>query len=129
MPSQPLQNKNNHEFEALAPVDPLPLNGQLLNPQYHLVQPLHPLLHYWEVLRKRKWIVLATFAIVFTISAVATLSDTRLYQATSKVAIFPEVPNVLGFKDTEEVGQDYELDATMQTQIAILKSDSLALKV
>jgi succinoglycan biosynthesis transport protein ExoP len=129
MPSQPLQNKNNHEFEALAPVDPLPLNGQLLNPQYHLVQPLHPLLHYWEVLRKRKWIVLATFAIVFTISAVATLSETRLYQATSKVAIFPEVPNVLGFKDTEEVGQDYELDATMQTQIAILKSDSLALKV
>src|SRR5579864_8442127 len=129
MPSQPLQNKNNHEFEALAPVDPLPLNGQLLNAQYHLVQPLHPLLHYWEVLRKRKWIVLATFAIVFTISAVATLSETRLYQATSKVAIFPEVPNVLGFKDTEEVGQDYELDATMQTQIAILKSDSLALKV
>ena len=129
MPSQPLHNKNNHEFEALAPVDPLPLNGQLLNPQYHLVQPLHPLLHYWEVLRKRKWIVLATFAIVFTISAVATLSETRLYQATSKVAIFPEVPNVLGFKDTEEAGQDYELDATMQTQIAILKSDSLALKV
>src|ERR1700747_366459 len=119
MPAQPLQNKNNHEFEALASIDPLSLNGQQLTTQYHLVQPLHPLLHYWEVLRKRKWIVLATFAIVFTISAVATLSETRLYQAASKVAIFPEVPHVLGFKDAENVPPDYEYEATLETQVAI----------
>lgn len=131
MPSQPTPNNNNHEIEALAPVDSLSPNGQQFQQfqQQYLIQPLHPLLRYWEVLRKRKWIVLATFAIVFTISAIATLSETRLYQASSKVAIFPEVPNVLGFKGAEEIPQDVELDATMQTQIAILKSDSLALKV
>jgi succinoglycan biosynthesis transport protein ExoP len=52
-----------------------------------------------------------------------------LYQATSKVAIFPEVPNVLGFKDAENVAPDYEYEATLETQVAILRSDALALKV
>jgi polysaccharide biosynthesis transport protein len=128
MPSQPTHNNNNQDQEALATIDQVPLNAQAFQQQYWS-QPLHPLLHYWEVLRKRKWIVLATFTIVFTISAIATLTETRLYQATSKVAIFPEVPNVLGFKGAEEYSPDVDLDSTLQTQIAILKSDALALKV
>jgi succinoglycan biosynthesis transport protein ExoP len=127
MPLQPMQN-NHDDLEALAPIDPSPLNAPSSHHPY-LFQPTHPLLHYWEVLRKRKWIVLATFAIVFTLCAIATLSETRLYQATSKVAIFPEVPNVLGFKDSEDFSQDFEVEATLETQVAILRSDALALKV
>ncbi|MGB8065105.1 MAG: polysaccharide biosynthesis tyrosine autokinase [Candidatus Sulfotelmatobacter sp.] len=74
--------------------------------------------------------MLATFAIVFVLSAIATLSETRLYQATSKVAIFPEVPNVLGFKDSENSAfPDEDLEATLETQVAILRSDALAIKV
>ena len=65
----------------------------------HLAEEHSPILHYWRILQKRKWVMLATFAIVFSLSAIAVLSETRIYQATSKVAIFPEVPNVLGFKD------------------------------
>ena len=53
----------------------------------------------------------------------------RLYQATSKVAIFPETPNVLGFKGVEDSSTDYEYDATLETQAAILRSDALAMKV
>jgi succinoglycan biosynthesis transport protein ExoP len=128
MPSQPTQNNNNHDIEALAPIDPLAVN-ELQSRPHDSISPLHPLLHYWQVLRKRKWIVLATCVIVLSISAIATLSETRMYQATSKVAIFPEVPNVLGFKDMQEYSQDFELEATLQTQVAILRSDALALKV
>jgi capsular exopolysaccharide synthesis family protein len=127
MPSQPTPNNNNHDIEALAPIDPLAVNG-LQSRQHDFIAPLHPLLHYWQVLRKRKWIVLATCVIVFSISAIATLSETRMYQATSKVAIFPEVPNVLGFKDMPDYTPDFEMDATLQTQVAILRSDALALK-
>src|SRR5260370_18876558 len=54
---------------------------------------------------------------------------TRLDQATSKVAIFPETPNVLGFKDGENSSPDYQYDVTLETQAAILRSDSLAMKV
>ena len=125
MPLQPTQNNDN--LEALAPIEPLTIPGP--HPQRpYLFQPQHPMLRYWEVLRKRKWVVLATFSIVFAVSAISTLSETRLYQATSKVAIFPEVPNVLGFKNMEEGSPDLEEDTTLQTQAAILRSDALALK-
>jgi capsular exopolysaccharide synthesis family protein len=127
MPLQPTRNDSD-DPEALAPIDTLSVNGHQSRHPYWAI-PQHPLLHYWEVLRKRKWIVLATLAIVFALSAFATLSDTRLYQATSKVAIFPEVPNVLGFKDAQESSSDYEFEATLATQVSILRSDALALKV
>lgn len=127
-----LQSKHNGSggSEALAPID-LPVFEKQHHAFPHLTEERSPLLHYWQVLRKRKWVMLATFAIAFVLSAIATLSETRLYQATSKVAIFPEVPNVLGFKDTENSsysgGDDYE--ATLETQVAILRSDALATKV
>ena len=89
----------------------------------------NPILHYWRIVRKRKWVILATFAIVFALSVIATLNATRLYQATSKVAIFPENPNVLGFKDMEDSPVDYQYDAALETQVAILRSDALAIKV
>ena len=115
-------------MEALEPIDLLPVTGpQSIHPYF--VQQQNPILHYWHILRKRKWAVLATFAIVFALSAIATLNTTRLYQATSRVAIFPENPNVLGFKDMENSAPDYEYEATLETQVAILRSDALALKV
>jgi succinoglycan biosynthesis transport protein ExoP len=126
-----LQSKHNGSggSEALAPID-LPSFEQKHLAFSHLAEERSPLLHYWQVLRKRKWVMLATFAIAFVLSAIATLSETRLYQATSKVAIFPEVPNVLGFKDADSVNfPDEEYEATLETQVAILRSDALAIKV
>src|SRR5580658_10031219 len=98
--------------EALEPVALLPLekSHRVLYP--HLAQEHSPILHYWRILQKRKWVMLATFAIVFSLFAIAVLSETRIYQATSKVAIFPEVPNVLGFKDgIENNYPDFDYEA------------------
>ncbi|MGA8811466.1 MAG: GNVR domain-containing protein, partial [Candidatus Sulfotelmatobacter sp.] len=72
---------------------------------------------------------MATVAIIFALAVFVTLKTTRLYQATSKVAIFPENPNVLGFKDTEGSAPDYDYEVTLETQAAILRSDALAMKV
>ena len=127
-----LQSKRNGSdgSEALEPIG-LPVYEKGHHAPFpRLAEERSPLLHYWQVLRKRKWIMLATFAIAFALSAIATLSETRLYQATSKVAIFPEVPNVLGFKDAGSVSYpDEEYEATLETQVAILRSDALAIKV
>src|SRR3984885_6134697 len=126
----PLQPRRNHsdDLQALEPIDLLPIKGpQSVYP--YLAQHQSPILHYWQILRKRKWAVLAAFAIVFALSIIATLNATRLYQATSKVAIFPENPNVLGFKDAENGAPDFDYEATMETQAAILRSDALAMKV
>jgi succinoglycan biosynthesis transport protein ExoP len=126
--SLPPRRNNSDEMEALESIDLLPVNGpQSAHPYF--AEQKNPILHYWQILRKRKWAILATFAIVFALSAIATLKATRLYQATSKVAIFPENPNVLGFKDMENNSPDFEYEATLETQVAILRSDALALKV
>ena len=124
----PPRRHNSDDMEALKPIELLPVDDpQSVYPYF--AQQQNPLLHYWHILSKRKWVVLATFAIVFALSAIATLKATRLYQATSKVAIFPENPNVLGFKDGENSSPDFDYEATMETQAAILRSDALAMKV
>jgi succinoglycan biosynthesis transport protein ExoP len=127
MSLQPRSNGSD-DLEGLEPIDLLGVK----NPQSvhsYFAEQQNSILHYWQILSKRKWAVLATFAIVFALSVIATLNATRLYEATSKVAIFPENPNVLGFKDMENSSPDYEYEATLETQVAILRSDALALKV
>ena len=124
MSLQPRRNNSNNsdDVEALEPIDLLPVQGaQSIHPYFAEQQ--NPILHCWHILRKRKWVVLATFAIVFALSVIATLNATRLYQATSKVAIFPENPNVLGFKDMENSSPDYEYEATLETQVAGMRGD------
>src|SRR5438105_1777914 len=91
----------------------------------------HPLLGYWRVTKKRKWTILATFTIVLVLVGIATLRMTRLYQADSRIAIYPENSNVLGLKDLENgtASADWDYNVALETQLSILRSDKLALKV
>ena len=125
-----LQSRRNNSggSEALEPIE-LPVVKGHQSAYPYLAEEQSPILHYWQILRKRKWVVLATFAIIFALSVIRTLKETRLYQATSKVAIFAENPNVLGFKDAENSSPDFDYEATLETQVEILRSDALAMKV
>jgi polysaccharide biosynthesis transport protein len=126
-----LQSKRNNSAgsEALEPIE-LPVFEKSHHLPYpYLAEEESPLLHYWRILKKRRWTVLATLGIIFSLTVIATLNATRLYQATSKVAIFPETPNVLGFKDAANGSPDFDYESTLETQAAILRSDSLAMKV
>ena len=118
---------NSGESEGLEPIQLPVFRGHLSATPF--AEEESPLLHYWRVLRKRRWAVLATAAIVFALSVIATLETTRLYQATSKIAIFPETSNVLGFKNGEDSSPDFQYDVALETQAAILRSDALAMKV
>src|SRR5215469_5574855 len=115
--------------DALEPVDGAPLHVyESLHPYFG--QEESPIFHYLRLLRKRRWWVLATLAIVFALSVITTLRATRLYQATSKIAVFPENPNVLGFKDLENDSPSVpDYDVALQTQAEILRSDALAIQV
>src|SRR5260370_38929235 len=123
------RRNNSDEAEALEPVE-LPVFEKSRQSVYpYFAEPDSPLLHYWRILKKRRWTVAATLGIIFALTVITTFNTTRLYQATSKVAIFPETPNVLGFKDQENSSPDYQYDVTLETQAAILRSDALAMKV
>ena len=123
-----LQSKSNGSgrSEAIEPIE-LPVFERGFSP--YLADNESPLLHYWRILKKRRWSVVATLAIILALTIIFTLKTTPLYQATSKVAIFPETPNVLGFKDGGNSSSDYDYESTLETQAAILRSDALAMKV
>lgn len=116
------------ESKALQPTEATILEPTRPFPQPYLASEESPLVHYLRVLKKRRWTVLATAAIIFTLSVIATLRETPLYQASSKVAIFPETPNVLGFKNLDDNSTDYQYDVALETQAAILRSDALAME-
>jgi polysaccharide biosynthesis transport protein len=125
-----LQPRSNspRDLEALDPVDRSTVQGERSFFR-SFRQDESPILHYLQLFRKRGWWILATLAIVFTLSVVVTLRATRLYQATSKIAVSPENPNLLGFKDFYDNSPDYDYDAALETQVAILRSEALATQV
>jgi len=86
-------------------------------------------LHYWRILRQRTALVLGTLAVIFVIALIVTLRTTPQYRAASRIAIFPEAPNALGFKDAENVFPQSDYDLALDTQASILASDTLALRV
>src|ERR1700730_17131413 len=122
------KDNNSDRSEALEPIE-LPFFEKGHIPQPFLAEEESPLLHYWRTLKKRRWTVVATLGIIFALTVIFTLKTTPLYQATSKVAIFAETPNVLGFKDAGNSTPDFDYESTLETQAAILRSDSLAMKV
>ena len=121
------KHNNSRESEALEPIEVPVIRGhQTTYPVF--AQEENAIVQYWRVLRKRKWWIVSTLVVVFTLSAIKTLRTTPLYQATSNIAIFPENANVLGFKEGGDSAPDYQYDLTLETQAAILRSNALAMK-
>ncbi|HZR31513.1 MAG TPA: polysaccharide biosynthesis tyrosine autokinase [Terriglobales bacterium] len=107
-----------------------PLRLRAYRPIYPDALEVSPLLHYWRTIYKRRWVVLATLFIVFALTTIATLRMTRLYATSSRIVIFPENANVLGLKGPENAyaGED-DPDLSLETQVEILQSDELAMRV
>src|SRR5215467_4828912 len=100
---------------------------QVLSPSFGHEE--NSLLHYVQLLRKRAWWILAVLAIVFTLSVISTLRATRLYQATSMIAISPESPDMLGAKQDDNSPTYYPYQQDLETEAAMLRSDVLATRV
>lgn len=94
-----------------------------------LIQEESPVLHYRRIIIKRKWWILVTVLVIFSLATIRTLMTVPLYQATSKIAIYPEPSNALGFKDGPETSQFDDYEVSLETQAAILRSDVLAMTV
>ena len=82
---------------------------------------------YWRVLRKRRWIImLSVFAGLVSVTLL-TFQQAPIYQATARILIEKETPNILAFQevlDLDTAAKDY-----YQTQYKILRSRTLARQV
>ncbi len=85
------------------------------------------LLDYFDVLLRRKGIVLAVFLAVSAWFAVRSFMTQSVYQASVQILIDRDKQNVLTFKEVTEV--DAARDDYYQTQYRLLQSRSLARRV
>src|SRR4030042_3840015 len=79
---------------------------------------------YWKVIRKRLWMIIASFFIVLITTAVATFTMRPIYRGTITIQINKENPQIVDFKEIFAVNT-MDLDY-YQTQYKILESRTLA---
>ncbi len=79
---------------------------------------------YLKIVSKRRWTAVSVFIAVFMAVAVYTLSATPVYRATARVFVDPGTQN--DEVNLRQMTQTVDTSAYIQTQLAILKSDSIA---
>lgn len=128
MDSGPLIPANGQALRETQSVYPIELNRP---PQIYPALPVQDsvLREYLRVLIKRKWVVLSSVALIFSVVTIATLRSTPIYEASGSIAINKVDPEIMNFKDSPGGGSDYYDPADLDTEVSILRSDLLALQV
>ena len=83
---------------------------------------------YWDVILRRRWVILSTLLIIFFTTLIATLNVKPLYRATVLMELTPQEPNVLNFQQLYSVSTQ-GTEAYRQTRYRVLKSRSVAERV
>ena len=85
---------------------------------------------YWVILRKQRWTVLTFAVVVLAITTIITFKTTPIYDAVGRIAINRESLEALPFKDNlANPVSDEDYTIAMETQVRILHSDNLAMRV
>ena len=75
---------------------------------------------YLRVLRKRRWVIISIFIVMVLAVAVHTFTATPIYEASSRIVIEKENPNLVSIQEVmavDSTGTDY-----YQTQYKIIES-------
>jgi len=82
----------------------------------------------WQVLLRRKWVVLIFFFIVVSATIIATYLSTPIFRSSLTLQINRDTPKILDYQDITPSESVYEKDF-YQTQYELLRSRSLAQRV
>ena len=116
-----------HESTSLVPPGP---PGALIAGEVLDIAPeeIPHLRDYWNVILKRRWVVLSSLLIVLGTVLIGTLKQKPTYRGTVLLEIVPEEPNVLNFKEILQINA-INVDSYLQTRYKLLQSRSLADRV
>jgi capsular exopolysaccharide synthesis family protein len=81
---------------------------------------------YWLILLKRRWVVLTVVVLLATLSAIVSFRTTPVYQATARVEVEADTPQIQSLNDIFQGVPGYTDDVFLQTQVDVLKSENLA---
>jgi capsular exopolysaccharide synthesis family protein len=82
------------------------------------------LVHYLQILYRRRYVAVSAFVIVFLGVTLYTVTSTRIYEASTRILIERDTPNVVSFQ--EVLDQGAQTDDYYETQYAILRGRGLA---
>ena len=81
---------------------------------------------YWQILFKRRWIILAAVFAIGTLSAISAYRMQPVYEATARVEVEAETPQVQSVNSVYGNSVGYTDDYFLQTQVDVLSSENLA---
>lgn len=88
------------------------------------------LVDYWTILSKRRWIVIGALVTVLALTGINTWKQTPVYQASLKLQIDVEQPNILPFRNNALPAFSYiSTEEFLKTQFEALASRTLATRV
>ncbi len=86
------------------------------------------LVDYLLILRKHQWLILTFLVTVVTLVSIATFKMKPVYEATARIEIDRETPNVLPFQNVDSDSAYEDLEDYIETESKILQSDTLAME-
>ena len=86
------------------------------------------LLDYLLVLRKHQWLITFFLLAVVSIVTIATFRTQPIYEATARVEVDRDSPSAFRFNESEQGGDDGDLEDYIVTQSKILQSETLAMQ-
>jgi capsular exopolysaccharide synthesis family protein len=84
---------------------------------------------YVEVIFRRKWLILTVFAVSIFTTLIVSLAMKPQYRATGKIELTIQSPHVTKFEEMSALGAQIQTREFMQTNLKLLKSDTLADRV
>src|ERR1700722_2671167 len=83
---------------------------------------------YFRIFMKRKWMIASIIVGIVGAVAVASLHQTKIYEAMCRIVVNKADSNLVMFKDSQPV-IDYSDQSDLDTETRILQSDFMALQV
>jgi len=80
----------------------------------------------WLILLRRRWTLLTVVFVLTSLMTIVSLEMRPVYQATARIELQPDTPQVMSLSDLSRGEAVYGEDATLQTQLDVLKSENLA---
>src|SRR5580698_6502605 len=127
----PLLPANNPVVREMQPASGFDPGRPAGPPNYPQPLPSHESAvgEYLRILIKRKWIVLGSLALIFSLVAIASLKMTPVYEASGSIEINKPDSSLGNFSNSPTFNVDYYDPTELETEVMILKSDLLALQV
>jgi capsular exopolysaccharide synthesis family protein len=87
------------------------------------------LVDIWQMLVRRRAVILGFAAIVLCLVAAYTFLKTPVYEGLVRLQIDPNRSGSLGLDDSEKMSSPIDVDGRVKTEVAIIQSDTVATQV